>query len=112
MPQLTDHALEATCNGTQATTEPWVRLTRHETAVNRAGDAILHGWREPFELWESAGERRETPCRWTCEECGATGTIVPSELVSWSSSASRHQLTHVTRAFDSMPKLIITEVTG
>lgn len=53
MPQLTDHALEATCNGKRAITEPWVRLTRHETAVNRAGDAILHGWREQFDLWES-----------------------------------------------------------
>lgn len=58
MTQLKEGPLDKVCNGTLALTEPWIDLTRHETAVNRAGEAILHGWREPFDLWESAGERR------------------------------------------------------
>lgn len=53
MPQLTDNALDKVCSGTLAITEPWITLTRHDTAVNRAGVAILHGWWEPFDLWES-----------------------------------------------------------
>lgn len=57
MPQLTEQALEKVCSGTAANTEPWVDLTRHETAVNRAGAAVLHGSREPFELWEAVRAR-------------------------------------------------------
>lgn len=52
-PQLAHGALANTCNADRAHTEPWIHLTRHETAVNRAGAAILHGWMEPFSLWES-----------------------------------------------------------
>lgn len=57
MTQLHPDALDKACNGTLAITEPWIRLTRHETAVNRAGIASLHGWREPFDLWEAVGRR-------------------------------------------------------
>lgn len=53
MPQLAPSALDKTCDADRGLTEPWIDLTRHETAVNQAGNAILHGWREPFELWES-----------------------------------------------------------
>ena len=57
MTQLHPDTLDKACNGTLAITEPWIRLTRHETAVNRAGIASLHGWREPFDLWEAVGRR-------------------------------------------------------
>ena len=59
MPQLAEQALDKTCDADRDATEPWVTLTRHDTAVNQAGAAILHGWREPFELWSSVAQRKE-----------------------------------------------------
>lgn len=58
MPQLAEQALDKTCDADRARTEPWIGLTRHDTAVNHAGAAILHGWMEPFDLWESVAARK------------------------------------------------------
>lgn len=56
-PALTDQTLDNVCDADKTRYEPWRQLTRHETAVNLAGGAILHGWREPFNLWEAVTRR-------------------------------------------------------
>lgn len=61
MPQLATQALDNTCDADRYTREPWIDLTRHDTAVNPAGAAILHGWREPFDLWASVAKKKEVP---------------------------------------------------
>lgn len=50
---LTDEAIEKACNGTLATVSSWDRMTRADTAVTEDGQAILHGERHTFNLWEA-----------------------------------------------------------
>lgn len=112
MTALTPWSVEKMCNADMTAKSPWLGMSRRDSSVSLDKPPQLHVWREPFDLWESAAQRRETPSRWTCEACGATGTLLPSELASWSSDAAKHQLTHVTTAFDDMPILRISEVSA
>ena len=53
----------------------------------------------------------EEQVRWTCEECGATGTMTYSDMLDWFSPATIHQSSHADGPFGAMPKLIISEDT-
>ncbi|PMC76373.1 hypothetical protein [Brachybacterium sp. UMB0905] len=56
---INQSTIDKVCNADIARTQPWVRMTRVDTAVSVNGErATLHGWRERFDLWESAGVKR------------------------------------------------------
>ena len=62
----------------------------------------------------TADSKRSPPApdiRWTCEACGATGTMSHSDMLGWNSDATIHQSSHADGPLSSMPKLIISEAT-
>ena len=97
------------CEGTQHIKNGWTSERRAEVVVD--GETVHEDSSQahPFDLWESVAAPPEPDIRWTCEACGATGTMSHSDMLDWDSDATIHQFSHADGPFGAMPKLVISE---
>lgn len=109
---LRPHEIARLCDGTQHAKNGWTSERRAEVVVDGETCHEDMSQAEPFNLWASVGPHREVPSRWTCEECGETGTLFASEMLGWSNAASLHQMGHASGPFGVLPVLRISEEAG